>query len=423
MASWIFFGLLAALALLAAVLSVKGSGLAGIGWLNYARLRDLRDRLSAADDPRERAALATVVRRCEALRAQWVLREQDLRLLENTRSLAEEIAAIYHPRSAIPLAEASIGNLLQAFRVLKNSLLSLAQRKGIQKATQFRLRHVLTLTRAWRKKEEWENSPAGRIFARYRMYSFLKWIYYLARCMDLSFWSMRMAAYFFHDVVFKIFLAHWYLLAGELALRVYRESGEKETELPPESVLEDFQSLEEPGPFSENDLPEEVRRIAETSRKKVLFEPWKLEWDQVRSAYARLAEDIARFHHPGPRPLYEARLFNLLTGLARFADLVSALETKPLLNKLLDVRVSHVLKAKETADWLLDNPLVEWARKYRFGQVAKYSSMLFKTFVRGHPGAVLKQFAFDLAAEGGKRWVCLYLHDKIAVEAHLIYRD
>ncbi|MBI4388936.1 MAG: hypothetical protein HY580_02045 [Nitrospinae bacterium] len=423
MASWIFFGLLTALALLTAALSVKGSGLAGIGWLNYARLRDLRDRLSASGDPRERAALAAVVRRCEAVRAQWILREQDLRLLENTRALAEEVAAIYHPLSAAPLAEASIGSLLQAFQILKNDLLSLARRKGVQKATQFRLRHVLTLSRAWKKKEAWETSPAGRVFARYRMYFFLKWIYYLARCMDLSFWSMRMAAYFFHDVVFKIFLVQWYLLAGELALRVYRESGEKETELPPEGVLDDLQSMEEPGPSSGNELPEEVRRIAETSRKKILFEPWKLEWDRVRSAYRRLAEDIARFHHPGPQPLYEARLYNLLTGLARFADLVAELETKPLLNKLLNVRVSHILKAKETADWLLDNPLVGWANKYRFGKVVKYSSALFKTFARGHPGAVLKQFAFDLAAEGGKRWVCLYLHDKIAAEAHLIYRD
>ena len=283
----------------------------------------------------------------------------------------------------------------------------------------------------------------ARALIRFKAYTLSKWVYYLLQFTDLSFWSMRAASYFFYDVVFNTFLVRWYLMVGDLALKVYREQ-EKEPEIHAERIFDELESLVELEGFREEGLPDGVLRIVEASRKKILFDPWTLKWHEVKDIYFRLVEDIARFHHPGSgkypaenpifwggnldqkesreQPLDEAKLFDVLEGLARFAETLSALRTKPILNKLLDIRVAHILRIKDTTETILDNPLMGWVKKYRLHKAVKFSSMILMAIVKRHPGVIFQQFAFSVVTEGGKRWIYLYIHDKVAVEANNIYR-
>ena len=164
--------------------------------------------------------------------------------------------------------------------------------------------------------------------------------------------------------------------------------------------------------------------MATASRKNILFKLWELEWREAGTIYERLARGIARFHHPHSEyPLYEARLFRLLTGAARFADAIASLQNYPLVNKALNLRVRHILWAKNAADSLANNPLATWLKKHRLRQIVKVSSLIYKTIQKGTPAALFKNIAFSLVKEGAKRWICLFLHEKIAREANAIYKE
>ena len=83
--------------------------------------------------------------------------------------------------------------------------------------------------------------------------------------------------------------------------------------------------------------------------------------------------------------------------------------------------MSHLLKAKETADKVLDSQWFDLLKKYRVGSAVKYSSLAYKAFRRGHPGVLFKDLAYTVLREGGKRWLALYLHGKVAREADRVY--
>lgn len=422
MAVWTVFILVLIVAVSGFVLTAKGLGVVEIRQSNLSRLRELRRQKSAAADSLEQLAISAVIRKCESLHARWILQEADLQVVPATRSLVEEIAGIYHAQSKTPVAEARVGGILLALVQLKKEIFLLTRLKGVKAATQFRLRHLRFLSQAWKKKTEWGQSPLALALIRYKIFFMFKWLYHLFRCLDLSFWAVKMAQYILYDIVFKIFLVRWYLVVGELALQVYREQ-EEEPEIAAESFLDELESLSELEKFEEEGLPEEVRRIAELSRNKILFDPWTVEWREVKNIYVQLVEDIARWHHPGENALYEAKLFNLLEGLARFAEMISELRTKPILNKLLNIRVAHILRIKDTTDLILDSPLMGWIKKYRLNKIVHYTALIFKAILKKHPGAIFQHFAFSLVTEGGKRWVYLYVHDKIATEASFIYKE
>ena len=138
----------------------------------------------------------------------------------------------------------------------------------------------------------------------------------------------------------------------------------------------------------------------------------------------RLVRDIAGHHHPASeQPLHEARLYDLMQSCARFAGQIVEVQSKPLVGKILNLRLSHLLLVKDTSDWILANPFYEWMKKYRVGQAVKYSTLLYKAFKKSQPGILFKDFAWTLAREAGKRWFSLYLHDKIAAEANFIYGE
>ncbi len=409
------------LILILVLVVIQGYGVMRVGWWNLSRLRELKRRQLATDDPVEARALASLIECCEALRKKWVLGEADLHVFSKTRDLVQEIAGHFHPKSKSPLQEARLGALLNAFLQLKIQVEALAEMPGVRTITQFRLRHIVFFSSAWRKKTEWQESKVGRSLSRLRVYFIFKWTAYVWRCLDLIFWSMKMFQYFLYDIVFKVFLIRWYLLVGKLALQVYRDRDEQAEDLPAD-VLPDLERLDESPPPPETALPDGVREQVKNSRKQILLHPRPLDWTQARIHYERLVDGIAGYHYPrSNKPIHEARLYDLMLSSARFAEQIAELQSKPLIGKILNLRCSHLNLVRDSSDWLFASPVYAWFKKYRVGSAVKYSTLLYKAFKKSQPGILFKDFAWVLAREGGKRWFLVYLHDKIAVEANFIY--
>lgn len=414
--------LIAGALLVAAVyLGVRGFGLAKIWFWNVSRLKGLERRKKNSTDALERTALDAVIARCQTTRSRWILNEEDLEIGENTRRLVQDAAAALHPKSSNPVQEARIGRLLNAFLEVKDRALALTRLRGIYSLTQFRVRHVRLLAKAWEKKKQWQRSKVGQAVSRYKVLSLFQWVYALFRLMDVTFWMAKMLGYVLHDVVFKVLLVHWYLTVGELALRVYRDY-DADPGLEAEDILGELEDL------PEQDLPKElsepVREMAGQCRRSLLFNLKPLEWTQVKTVYIRLVEDISRHYFPrSERPLYEAKIYDLLLGVARLSEELAEIRNQRVLNKLLDLRLSHIMMIKDTADFIQDSELWSWLKKYQLHKVLKYSHLIFKTISKRHPGVLFKDFAFALVKESGKRWFYIYVHDKIALEADLIYRS
>ncbi|CCQ89980.1 hypothetical protein NITGR_20015 [Nitrospina gracilis 3/211] len=426
MADWVTglsVGGTALLLVLLAVLTLKGYGVARIGWLNLSRLKRLRERMDASTDTAEKTALEAVLNRCDTLRARWVLDESELRVWDHTRALLESVAAPFHPKSHSPLREARLGRLLDAFLEIRDQAESLARQRGVRPLTRFRLRHLRSFLRVWKQKTRWDESKVGRAARRFRFFSITRWAVMAARLLDLAYWSVKLGFYFVYDIAFRVLLLRWYLSVGELAVQVYRDRDPDAT-APDEDVLKDLDDLPEPEPVAESVLPPDMKELVRASRKQILFHTRPLKWSETRAVYQQMAADIARHHHPhSDDPLWEASPYDLLLGLARFAEQVAALREQPVLSKLLDLRLSHMLRMKDTSDWILESQIFNLLRKYKVGTAVKYSTLIYKAFRRGHPGILFRDFAFTIAQEGLKRWLMVYLHGKLAVQVHWIYRN
>lgn len=409
------------LLLLLVILFAGKFGVIQLDWTNSARLRELKKNRQDAADSMEKAALEAIITPCQALSSKWILREADLHIADKTHLLIESIARAYHPQSSHPVEEARIRRVLQAFIDLQNRLLALTACKGIHAATQFRINHALVLSRAWKLKEKWKKSPAVQFLERHRLFTLARWVIFAVRCVDLTFWVIKMLSYILQDIVFKVFLIRWYLIVGDLAIQVYRDQ-EKEPDVRPEDLLEDLDTMPEADSPPTDQLPDAIKTIAQTSRKNILFHAWSLDWKSAKEIYICLVEDIARVHHPKSKdPLYEARLYDLLTAGVRLSEKIGTIQTYPFLNKFLDLRIAHVWMVKDTADYLVSSQVLAWVRQYKLTYIFKYAVLLFKVVKRGNPALLFKDFALTLAGEGCKRWIYLYLHDKLSLEAHRIY--
>ena len=405
----------------AAFITIKGFGLFKVGWLNFSRLQELERQKSDAKDASRQKALEAVVKHCQTLRTRWILRESDLEIARNSHDLLKTIASIFHPQSNSPLMEARLGRLLDAFLELKNRILVFSELKGVRSFTQFRLRHVHYLSRAWKKKEQWQKSAVGQAFSRYKVARLFKWLYFLIRFMDLTFWMFKMLGYLLHDIVLKILLIRWYLTIGELAIGVYSERVE-EPELQADDLLEQLSSIPEPEIPAE--LPSGATGNSRSVKKRLMFQMSSLEWNQAKEIYFILVKDIAGYYFPQvDQPLNEVKLYPLMMAVSRLSDQVSSIRNKPVLNKLLGIRVAHLLLAKDAMDFVRESELGAWLKKYPVGRFLKISKLLYQTVQKKHPGVLFKDFAFFLVKEAGKRWVLVYLHDKIALEANHAYKE
>ncbi len=411
---------------LLAVLIVKGFGVIKLELTNRNRIRELRQMAVGSESSANKDSLNAIANQCTKLNSKWILKESDLDIAGNTYRLLRVIAALYHPESRTPVEEARIRKVLQACLELKDRLLVISKWRGVHKLTQFRLRHILFLSEAWRIKEQWKEWALVKFLMRHNLYGLFQWFFFLIRCADLTFWSMKMLIYIIHDLVFKVFLVHWYLVIGELATKVYQDSKEKsdeESEIEAKNLMEDFESIPESDPLGKSDLPDKIQNISNASRKELLFHVGSLNWEQTRANYIRLVEEIALSHYPqSDQPLYETTLFDLLMSGVRFLETLAAIQNYPFVHRLLDLRVTHILLVKDTANFLKDNQFLSWVKKRKMNYVFKYSYLLFQVVRKANPGLLFKDFAVTLAGEGFKRWFFLHLHEKIVVEAHMVYQ-
>ena len=412
---------------LLAVLIVKGFGVIKLELTNRNRIRELKQMAVGSESSANKDALNAIANQCTKLNSKWILKESDLDIAGNTYRLLRVIAALYHPESRTPVEEARIRKVLQACLELKDRLLGISKWRGAHKLTQFRLRHILFLSEAWRIKEQWKEWALVKFLIRHNLYGLFQWFFFLIRCVDLTFWAMKMLIYIIHDLVFKVFLVHWYLMIGELATKVYQDSKEKpdeESEIEAKNLMEDFESIPESDPLGKSDLPDKIQNISNASRKELLFHVGSLNWEQTRANYIRLVEEIALSHYPqSDQSLYETTLFDLLMSGVRFLETLAAIQNYPFVHRLLDLRVTHILLVKDTADFLKDNQFLSWVKKRKLNYVFKYSYLLFQVVRKANPGLLFKDFAVTLAGEGFKRWFFLHLHEKIAGEAHMVYQD
>ena len=417
-----FFILGVALVFLIFILVTRGFGIVKLGYLNFKWLRGLENSKLEVDDRANKEALTVIINHCQIVTSKWILDEPDLNFSNNTHQLIKKIACAYYPDSKFPVEEARIRCVLNAFMELKNHLLVLATWKGIHAVTQFRIRHVLILSRAWKVKASWKQWKVFAFLNKRGLYPLFKWLFFIIRCLDLIFWVMRMVTYIMQDIVFKVFLVRWYLVIGKLAIQVYSDRA-VDPDIQFESILDDLDSISESGNERKNDLPEKIKKISEFSRNEILYHTWSVEWVKVKGIYTNLIKSIAREYHPeSEQPIYEVKLSELLASGVYFAEQIATIQTYPFLNKILDLRIKHALTTKDTADFLTNSQVLAWVSKHKLTYIFKYSLLLFKAIQRKHPALLFKDFAFTLAGEGCKRWFYLYLHDKITVEINALYR-
>lgn len=419
---WKFILPAIALFLLIFILLARGFGVIKLMYLNLKWLRELKVSKLSADDPAYKDSLVAIVSLCRALNSKWVLEEPDLNVLKNSYQLIKKIACSYHPNSKYPVEEARIRLAIKAFEKMKNHLQVLLTWKGVYAVTQFRIRHVVILSRAWDIKKSWGNSKALIFFKKYGLSLVFKWLFFIIRCVDLAFWITKMIVYAIQNIVIKVFLVRWYLIVGELAIEVYSDR-EKTPNIEPETILDDFNLMTEHKNLQKEKLPAKIKKISEFSRNEILYHTWSVEWTEVKGIYIDLIKDIAREYNPQvEQPIYEVKLFKLLTSGLHFFDQIAAIGTYPFLNKALDLRITHILVAKDTANFLMNSEVLAWVRKHKLIHIFRYSMLLFKVVEKKHPALLFKDFAFTLIGEGCKRWFYLYLLDGVTLETNILYR-
>ncbi|MBL4664936.1 MAG: hypothetical protein JKY23_03130 [Nitrospinaceae bacterium] len=136
-----------------------------------------------------------------------------------------------------------------------------------------------------------------------------------------------------------------------------------------------------------------------------------------------LTDQIARHYLPDSAlPIYEARACDLLKSVADSLEGIARLGQKPVLNKILKIRISQLTQVKNIALPFGQNKILEWVNKYQVGGIAKWSHTLYRTLQKKQPGILLRDVVFGIVKESGKRWLVLYLHGKVAAEANKLYR-
>ena len=56
-------------------------------------------------------------------------------------------------------------------------------------------------------------------------------------------------------------------------------------------------------------------------------------------------------------------------------------------------------------------------------KIVKYTAILFKAFRRKNPNVLYNEFALIITIEILKRWLFLYIHDKISLESQRVFID
>ena len=377
---------------LATIVSMRNKLVGGYRLLSWMRRRIslLKGRGQKAVSEKEQQAIKETLLACERLR-NVSFEEWDFK--STTLSLIKKIAFIYHPNATAPIEQARLGDVLDALRGAYQKILHVIHLPQIEYVTQFRVIQIFDSYKTSSKNPKKTGSNKSGIKKRLLEPLILKW-------------------------VVRSLLIQWVLLVGEAALEVYG-GNQEEGVVEAEAILAELENLPD---ATDIPVPENVKTIIDSSKKKIVFSPTVIPWQKIGQIYFMLTEQIARYYHSDSTfPIYEVRVCDLLKSVADSLEGVARLGQKPVLNKILKIRVSKLTQAKDIALPLGQNKILELVNKYQVGGIAKWSHTLYKTLKKKQPEILLRDVAFGVVKEGGKRWLVLYLHGKVAAEANKLY--
>lgn len=384
--------LLSGVVALTVIVSMKNELIGGYRLLSWMRKRlDLFEgRGQKAISEKEQQAIKATLTACESIRSssfeEWDFKSATFTLIEN-------IAFIYHPNAQAPIEQARLQDVLEALQEANQKILHVLHLPQIEYVTQFRVAQIL---------DSGKTSPASRKDTGLKKSGI----------------KIRLLESLIFKGIVRSLLIQWMLLVGEAAIKVYG-GNQEEGEVEAEALLADWENLSD---APDTPLPEGVKAIVDASKKKIILSPTAIPWKKVGQIYYLLTDQIARHYHSDSAfPIYEARVCDLLQSVADSLEGIARLGQKPVLNKILKIRISQVTQAKDFALPIGQNKVMEWVNKYQVGGIAKWSHTLYKTLQKKQPGILLRDVAFGVVKEGGKRWLVLYLHGKVATEANKLY--
>lgn len=386
---------------------------------NFQRLANLSENF-----PKEKQASQIIFDKVNSLDSSWFLADTEWNLYENVHDFLSNIASTYHPTSKTPILEVQVGKLIPGLKDLNQKILALLSRKGFRKMADFRLKHALSVQKAWKKKQDWESSWWGTFLKQTRFYFLAKWAYTVFRFFDISFWAIKTFMGLTNHFALKTLLINLYLELAEFALSTYREKNEKPSDLEMEDIEENLENNPVDIDFSQTKTPIDVKICLEPLRKDILYSKTLINWEAIKLIYLEEFEIVADHYYPeSENPIYEVKLYNSLTFVSRLLEMASSLEKRSETRKILNFRIAQAVELKERADSIMELPIMEWLRKYNLGKAAKVAKLAFQTIKNRHPGFILKDLLTTILMEGVKRWFYIYLFDKIAEESSKLYEE
>ena len=313
-----------------------------------------------------------------------------------TISLIEKISSIYHPNSTVPIEQARLGDILAVLQEANQKILHIIHLPRINYITRFRLIQVLESfsTSSVEKKNVKKNTSEIKNLLLRPLFRKLQ------------------------IMVVRSLLVQWLLLVGEASLKVYGDNSIDE-DVEAEEILAGLDCLHDE---VESPLSENVQQIVESMKKEILFSTASISWKKAGENYFNLVDQIAsHYNSESTFPIYEVRVFDLLKSVSDALEQIGRLTQKPVLNKILKIRITQLTQAKTMVLPLGEYRIFDWMSRYQVGRIAKWSNTLYRTLQKKQPGILFRDVVFSVVKEGGKRWLILYLHGKIAAEANKLY--
>ena len=363
-----------------------------LSWMN--RQRDsFRIRGCTTTSEKEQRAIQETLIACDQLQ------KTDLKKWKfkfETISLIEKISSIYHPNSTVPIEQALLGDILAVLQEANQKILHIIHLPRINYITRFRLIQVL---------ESFSTSSVEKNNVK-------------KNTSEIKNLLLRQLFRKLQIMVVRSLLVQWLLLVGEASLKVYGDNSIDE-DVEAEAILAGLDCLHDE---VESPLSENVQQIVESMKKEILFSTVSVSWKKVGENYFSLVDQIARYYHSESNlPIYEVRVFDLLKSVSDALEQIGRLTQKPVLNKILKIRITQLTPAKTMVLPLGEYRIFDWMSRYPVGRIAKWSNTLYRTLQKKQPGILFRDVVFSVVKEGGKRWLVLYLHGKIAAEANKLY--
>ena len=94
-------------------------------------------------------------------------------------------------------------------------------------------------------------------------------------------------------------------------------------------------------------LSENVQQITDSMKKEIFFSTNSISWKKAGENYFSLVDQIARhYHSESTFPIYEVHVFDLLKSVSDSLEQIGRLTQKPVLNKILKIRIAQLTQAK-----------------------------------------------------------------------------